>query len=88
MFDGEIELPVDYLRDYKYWLGERDEDDDFEKLVQRIERRVSIVDEGRKDTGEFVKQQHKDRGRLHNHGFNTDKKVSAMLTIRLGFVQN
>ncbi len=68
-------LPVDYVREYKYWLSERDEDDDFEKLVQWIERRVCIMDEAREETGEFVKQPHKDGGRRHNHGFNADKKV-------------
>ena len=63
-------LPVDYVREYKYWSSERGEDDDFEKLY-----RVCIMDEAIKETGEFVKQHPKDGGRRHNHGFNADKRV-------------
>ena len=74
-FTVKEKLPVEYVREYKYWLNERDEDDDFKRLVQWIERRVCIMDEAKEETGEFVKQHHTDGGRRHNQGFNTNRKV-------------
>ncbi|XP_028404112.1 uncharacterized protein LOC114526792 [Dendronephthya gigantea] len=71
--------PVEYVREYKYWLNERDEDDDFKMLVQWIERRVCIMDEAKEETGEFVKAYH--GGQRHNQGFNTDKKVRKCIVM-------
>ncbi|XP_028410463.1 uncharacterized protein LOC114533077 [Dendronephthya gigantea] len=72
-------LSVEYVREYKYWLNERDEDDDFKMLVQWIERRVCIMDEAKEETEEFVKAYH--GGRRHNQGFNTDKKVRKCIVM-------
>ena len=87
-------MPVDYVGQYKFWLSEWGEDDDFEKLVQWFEKRACIKDETREMTKYFDKQPLKEVGKQQNYDCNSNKEVMhalfqiVKLTTSLGFVQN
>ena len=61
------------VRDYKFWLIERHEEDNLENLVEWMEMRVQIMDEAREETGEFAKRRNEKREKRNLRGFNTSK---------------
>lgn len=67
-------LPEEYVREYKYWLHDRGEEDSFEKLVEWIETRVQVMDEAKEETGQLGKNQNQKPGERRNRGFGTSSR--------------